>query len=214
MTSWFVGYPLSVAACLSVICLSQAALAQGNGTSFVIDVDPGVQLRCSKTIELNITAAEVAEALVGGGSGNQGIATTATSTSVTANGSTWEVTITGLQSALNSYRLTRDVADVCTVRALGRRNGDYLISSTVLQNAWLDGPSGSRILVSKVLTRPGFSNGAFAPQFSVPGSTIRQFQANAITVDFQLEIDLQQARAPGFHSSATPGTFIVTATAP
>jgi hypothetical protein len=193
---------------------SSPAMAQGVGTGVVVDVDPGISLSCSDTITFDITAQQISQMIAGGGTGDQGFTSPATSTAVTGVGSSWDVTITGLQTPVQSYRMTQEALDICTVQAVGLRFGNYTVSVALTGNTWLDGPSGSRVRVTSVRTRPGYATGGYTDQFSVSWFALLFFLGGRFTVDFQLEFDFQQAARPGLHSSAVAGTFVVTAASP
>ncbi len=206
---------LLLAACAGLVGLgTHRAQAQGTGSGLVVDVDSAISLSCDDRVSVKVTAGEVAQTLVGSGTGDQGISSPATSTSLVGSGSDWNVTITGLQTDVRGWRLTKQAYDICTVRALTLQVGNYTVSTALTSNTWLDGPAGSRVRVTRVHTRPGYSNGRFAPQFGVNWRALWFNLGGRFTVDVELEFDIEQASRPGLHTSGTAGTFTVTAVAP
>ncbi len=192
----------------------ESAIAQGNSTNVGLNVRPGLSMSCDDVVEIEFTAQQIAEMLTGNSSADQGIPLPSTSTSVSGSGSSWDVTITGLDTSVQAGRLTQQVLDVCSVRAVALRRNSYTVSVALTGNTWLDGPGGSRVRVTDVRLRLADSNSAFAEQVVIDWFTLQFRLRGRFRLDVEIEFDFQQAIRPGLHSSATPGTFQVTVSQP
>lgn len=189
---------------------------QGVGTRLVVDVDPGLELSCADTISFAPTPAQLTQLLTGVSSANGQVTRTSppSGVSVSAAPGGWTVNISGLDTGLVSTSLLDEALDVCVVRAIGFRFGSYVVSAQLTGNTILEGPNGSRVQVTSVGTRAGYSTAAYASQFSVSWVAMFFFLGGQFTVDLQVGFNLANATRPGTHSSPAPGVIRVTASAP
>ena len=201
----------------SGVLLPTSARAQGVGTGIQIDVDPALELTCVDKISFAPTPAELAQVVTGTSSANGEVTRSSTPTSVSVVGSanSLAVALAGLQTGINSLSLTQSALDICLVRATALRFGNYQVSVGLRGNPQLNGPGNSRIRVTDVRTRPGFSTGGYGPQFSVNWLPLLFLYGGQFTVDVELDFDLDNADRPGVHQrNGNNGVFVVTATAP
>jgi hypothetical protein len=187
------------------------SVAHAQSTNLIVDVDSSVRLTCLSPLQLNVSAADLSNVLVGQPT-NTATAFNAGARTAIASGNALVVDLPALSPNLIGDIRRYEFRTVgCLIEATPSLFGSVVVRITLGGNRTLLGPGGSRIRLQSVLGRRAGTADSFANRYTYPAWYHIFFDTQ---IEFQIQADLSQATHAGLHSSTTSGNFTVQVTAP